>query len=116
MLQDKDDPPKVSEKDNHVNADDTASAAVTLSDKPTAEESDQHKSDTATEIEPKENASDGTLVNAIEFPHLDNQTEKCEKLESAAVGDLPCGKYYLSILKMLEKLAFPLILSILNHA
>ncbi len=93
MLQDKDDSPKVSEKGDHINADDTASAAVTLSDKPMAEESDQHKSDTATEIESKENASDGTLVNAIELPHLDNQTEKCEKVESTAVEDLPCGKY-----------------------
>ncbi len=92
MLQDKDDPPKVTEKSDHVNADDTANVAVTLFDKPTTEENDQHKCAVATEIEPKENASDGTLVNATELPHLGNQTENCDKLESAA--ELPCGKYY----------------------
>ncbi len=103
MLQDKDDPTKVSEKDNHVNADDTANAAVTLFDKQTTEECNQHKCEVATEIEPKENASDGTLVNATEIPHLGNQTENCEKIQSAAGDEVLCGKYHCFMLKMLEK-------------
>ncbi len=103
MSNDKDDSPKVSEKSDHVNADDTANAAVTLFDKQTTEECDQHKCKVVTEIEPKENAGDGTLVNATEIPHLGNQTENCEKIQLVAADEVLCGKYHCFMLKMLEK-------------